>query len=363
MSMREIITEILQVAVHAPSGHNSQPWRFLVRGNSVFLQNIPEKDEILFNYKQRGSLVAHGALIENIFIIASKKGYEANVTLFPYTSDPYIVAQVNLKKSTFPYPYVHLSSFIPTRATNRKPYAVTPLQEKDKIVLEKFSESLKGTRTTFIFTQTRENIGQLARSFSIGDRLIFENRHIHKALFDNVNWTLQEELNKREGLYIRTKELSFFQRIVFTYLLSNWNVVGKLDKIKLSSKIAAKRAKLYEQCSAIGLVVAPTAAPRDFVESGRILQRLWLTVTSLGLCFQPLSVGLLYLGQRVEQENPPELTHFQIAFIKQAYQDIKKVFLLTEKFPMFSFRIGYSSLPTAHSVKKAPEIIYQDELR
>lgn len=217
---------------------------------------------------------------------------------------------------------------------------------------------MSGNGFDIIFFQDRDIIKKLAYAFSMGDRLIFENPYVHQALFSNVNWTLKEEQKKREGLYMGTKELSFFEKLLFRYLLSNWNIVKNLQIVSLSEKAALKRQKLYERCSVMGMIVAPGDSPEDFIKSGRILQRLWLTATSLGLSFQPVSVGLLYLGQRVQVEKPDELTENQIKFVRDAYREI----LITSRvknIPTFSFRIGYSDPPTASSLKKPPEIIYE----
>ena len=358
MNIQEDIKKILEISVNAPSGHNSQPWKFIVRDNSVSIYNIPDKDKILFNWEQRGSLVAHGALIENIAIVAQEKGVEANIALLPHEQDPNLTAKISFKKSGKDYPGKNLFSFIFKRATNRKPYKTISLLTKDRNTLFEFNRSTEDTAYQIFLTENREEIGQLAGSFSMGDKLIFENFYVHKALFDNVNWTLKEEREKREGLYVKTKELSILDRIILKYLFSNWNIVRKLAKVNLSTKAAAKREKLYRQCSAIGLIVAPRDSPLDFVESGRILQRFWLIVTSLGLSFQPISVGLLYLGQRCQKENPEELTLSQREFVREAYRKILDIFKIEDKTPTFSFRIGYSEPPTAASLKKSPDIIY-----
>jgi nitroreductase len=357
---KEAITEILKISVNAPSGHNCQPWRFVLKGDNVFIWNIPGKDKTLFNYNQRGSLIAHGCLIENIFITASRKGYEVDINLFPEEKNPNLVALLNFKKGSANYPYTYLYPFITKRVTNRKPYKKVPFETKDERRLKEFFEKIKKKNFDIVLTQKQEEISLAAQAFSVADKLLFENFYIHKALFDNVNWTLKEEIEKREGLYVGTKELSFLERVLFRYLLSNWNTLQKLNKIGVSEKAAQKRKKLYEQCSAIGLILAPSDSPQYFVKSGRVVQLLWLTATSLGLSFQPISVGLLYLSQGLQEEDMAELTTKQKKFIKEAYQKIIDIFKISERVPTFSFRIGYAEPPTVVSLKKLPDITYYD---
>jgi hypothetical protein len=130
----------------------------------------------------------------------------------------------------------------------------------------------------------------------------------------------------------------------------------KLSSLDLPSKMAKKRESLYVRSSAIGLVIAAGNSDADFVNAGRVLQRMWLKATSLGLSFQPISVGLLYLGQQLQDEQPKEITPEQRSYVTEAYKGILELFSLGKKIPSFSFRIGYSEPPTASSLKKPADI-------
>ena len=356
--MPKELKEILELAVNAPSGHNSQPWKFVVKGEKLFIWNIPDKDQILFNYKQRGSLVAHGALIENIYIAASKFGYEVGSIILPVKSEQDLIAELSFAPKKADYPYQDLSDSILKRKTNRKPFKIVTLKNEDRDAIGKFINSSTSLREHVVFTEDRGLIGNVAASFSIGDRLLFENTHIHSDLFRNVNWTLEEEEERREGLYVMTKELSLLNRIIFKNIISKWHILSRLEKIKFPVKAAEKRAKLYQQCSAMGMITADRDSETDFVESGRLVQRFWLMATSLGLSYQPVSIGLLYLGQWCEKENPKKLTENQVALVKDAYAKILESFNIKNQTPIFSFRVGYSTPPTFSSLKKKPNISY-----
>lgn len=360
--MKKIIEEILNLAVNAPSGHNSQPWSFIFneKERSLLIYNLPNKDKTLFNYKQRGSLVAIGSLIENIAIIASNKKLKADISLFPEGENSNLIAKLIFEVSDKNYQYDYLLPFNLKRTTNRKSYRKTQLTLKDKQKIDSFLQSLENSRNKILLLTDKEKIEIAANLFSLGDRLLFENYYLHKGLFDNVNWTLEEEQKKREGLYIKTKELSFFQEIVFKYILSKWHILNKLNKAaKFSTIIAMKRAKLYQHCSAIGLITASIDSPEAFVLAGRLLQRWWLFTTSLNLSFQPVSVGLLYVGQWLEIEDITFFTPQQKNNIKNTYKKIKEFFNIKELTPIFSFRIGYSERPTVSSLKRPPEIIFE----
>ena len=78
MNNYDSFKKILDIAVHAPSGDNSQPWRFKFDQNSILLFNLEDRDPTLYNFRQRGSYFAHGAIIENIIIVAGTLGYRGD---------------------------------------------------------------------------------------------------------------------------------------------------------------------------------------------------------------------------------------------------------------------------------------------
>jgi len=98
--MEEDLIEILKIACNAPSGSNSQPWSFKVQEGRVEIIAIPEKDHRVLNFKNRGTLLAHGALIENISIIASTFGYNTVIDII-YPKKGNTTALIDFKKERF----------------------------------------------------------------------------------------------------------------------------------------------------------------------------------------------------------------------------------------------------------------------
>ena len=104
--MKNILVDILNHAINAPSGENCQPWKFKITNNQIYIFNIPERDQSSYNFKQKGSLVAHGALIENILIISSVIGFDTKVTFFPEKEKSDLIAmdkRVMDKRVRYPF--------------------------------------------------------------------------------------------------------------------------------------------------------------------------------------------------------------------------------------------------------------------
>lgn len=51
--MKEVIKEILESAIYAPSGENNQPWKFRLKDNGIDVFNVPERDTSLYNFRQQ----------------------------------------------------------------------------------------------------------------------------------------------------------------------------------------------------------------------------------------------------------------------------------------------------------------------
>jgi hypothetical protein len=177
--------QILDIAVYAPSGDNAQPWQFKIDENSIYLFNLPDRDTTLFNFRQRGSYIGHGAVIENIVIAAAAFGYMGNVKPFPGLSG--CTAQIMLEASGVKSDPLYTA--IAARATNRKPYDKRPLDPNHR---DAICDSV--TRYTDVglkIKEGREELESLARSVSLTERLVMENRSLHDSLYGMVRWSLK----------------------------------------------------------------------------------------------------------------------------------------------------------------------------
>ena len=349
------IKKILESAILAPSGDNCQPWSFIVKGNQINIINLSERDTSLFNFCQRASLIAHGALIENILIASSASGYNIKLKAFPDNLNPSLIATVELGKSEVRdeslYPY------ITQRATNRKPYKSIPLTAKQRNTLLNTSSVFANAGVKLVEELDRKAF--IAEAIALTDRLVFENPYLHSFLFEHIRWTEEEALKTRDGLYIKTLELSAPQAIGFR-LLKNWSILQALNKFGLS-KIAAKQAeKLCLSASAIGIIIVDGNTDKDFLTGGRLVQRLWLEATRMGLAFQPMT-GLTFLIQRVLAKETKEISTEHIRLIMNAFDSIVSAFNLSKESMVMLFRIGHSSPPAARSLRLSVDQVVKTE--
>ena len=187
--MEDYTQKIITDGVWAPSGENCQPWKFAVKENQISIFNIPEADTSLYNYDQKGSYVAHGALLENINISALKHGYKPNIELFPDDNEVDLVSVITLDKID---PNIDpLYSYLEKRCTNRKEYNGQKLTEEQKRVL---IQSAKETNFgEFAIIDDDKFLNILGSALAANEQIIFENKELHDFFYNHILWNEEDQ--------------------------------------------------------------------------------------------------------------------------------------------------------------------------
>ena len=345
--------EILESAILAPSGDNCQPWRFAIRDNCIDIFNLPARDTSLFNHRQMASLVAHGALIENILIASSALGYQPKLSILPEKATTDLIATIELEKSE--PGNEPLYPFIRRRCTNRKLYKPEPLNDEQRQILVNSSKDV-GSGTVRL-KESEEGKRAVAKLIGLNDRLVFENRHLHSFLFDHIRWSDEEARQARNGLDIKTLELSSLDALAFR-LFKNYPLLQALNFFGVSKLIAKNAEKLALSASALGIVTVDGNADREFITGGRLVQRVWLEATRLGISFQPMT-GITFLMQRVAEGEVGSLSPSQVGLIGEARHELAAAYNLTNETVIMMFRIGQGSSPIARSLRLPLESFIQ----
>jgi len=285
--MVDEIQKILEYAKNAPSGDNSQPWRFKILKNSLEIFVVPTADNPILNYNLRGSLIAHGAILENIFLSAAKHGFGVEMKLNnDYLQNNKIASLVFAKDTLSTNP---LATAIPNRSTNRTKYSTRSLDRAEITDFQKLSVSPAEVK----ILNTPEKIQRLAENLSLAEYVFLRTQKLHKLLFDDLVWSKEEELQKKRGLYVATLELTPPALMVMR-MARNWTLMRVFRKIGLPSVVASENARVYASSGAIGAIIVPNENT-NFISAGRTLERIWLHATNIDMGLQPLN-GIVFLG-------------------------------------------------------------------
>lgn len=359
MIARDEIQKILEAGVCAPSGDNSQPWRFVVDGDVVHVFNLPDRDNPILNFNQFGSLISHGAVIENMKIAAVHYGYRADVALFPDATNLTEVAKVCIVKSSGIIDKQREALFdtIARRCTNRKRYTTDALQdEQRRAIISVPGELGMDSRSEVRLVETDDGKKIVARAAASIEQVILEDKELHRLLFKDVRWSEKEEREHQSGLYLATMEFPPPVRIAFK-AASYWPLMRIFSKLGLPAMIARDDSTLYASNAANGIIVMRQGSPSYFVDAGSIMQRLWLTATRLGLSVHPVT-ALIFAAHRVFGGGENVFSAKHTRMIKDHYNEFAKVFGVSDATIAMHFRIGHAEPPSARSSRRAPEVVY-----
>lgn len=345
--LKKIITEY---AVLAPSGENCQPWRFVISGNKIDVFNIPERDQSVYNYNQKGSYVAHGALIENIVIASTAFNYGVSVHLFPEKYSVDLIASIFFEKKNTGKD--DLFDYIKTRHTNRRVYKTKKLTLEQKKQLDSLSNLGFGS---VVVLDNDSELGVLSGALAVNEKVIFENKKLHDFFYNHVLWKKEDEV-RSGGFYYKTLEFLPHQ-LKAVKILKFWPALIILNKLfGVAEKIAKENAEKYAKSAAMVGILSSSNDKQGYVNAGRLAERVWLTATKMGLSVHPCT-GVLYFMENILNGNEAIFSREHRNVIEVAYSKIKSLFLLGErKMPML-VRVGFAEgEATARSLRISPKI-------
>ncbi len=352
MISKEIILKIIEAGCQAPSGGNSQPWEFSTNKNTIDIFATPEKDHPILNVENRGTWIAHGALIENISIAASKFGINAEIEIFPDSNKKYLTARIKLDETNSGSP-ADLYRAIYSRTTNRKHYLKE--QVPPEIYRDLIESSVTNSPVSAKFLNDQNVIKKIAKELSVSDRIMFQNKILHKLFFKEVVWNRKEEKLRGSGLLIDTLELKTPQRVML-HFLKYWPLMHILSKLGIAKLIAKDNEQTHSSCSLVCAVQLPNTE-KSFIEAGRLIQRIWLTSTKLGLSVQ-INTGLFFFWQGIDLKTVTIFSPREEMAIINAYTTVANI-CNTDNGNIVTaiMRIGFDGQPSARSLKKEAKII------
>lgn len=346
---RETLIKIVGAANLAPSGGNSQPWKFHIQSDSLVVTALPERDHPVFNHRLRGTFVAHGALLENIRVAASSFGYSVQ---FKHTFEPTLVticAFTPADKTTDTE--TELADSIPNRHSNRRTYTgeALTLDELEYLTMAQATSTL----SRLVVLTDRESIHTSAKALCNDAPLNFGNKTLHRLAFNEILFDKSDELN-RHGLYVKTLEIPDNQ-VNGVKAMSKWWFAKVLKKIGMFKSLYAASVRKFQSSSAVGFIIVSNT-DEAFLEAGRLLENVWLRATHLGLSMQ-IHAGIPFLWQHEILGADPVLSPSERNVVIKAYEELLKVSnTQNEELLAVAFRIGKALPPSAVSGKHPPII-------
>ncbi|MBT8342434.1 MAG: hypothetical protein HKP58_14505 [Desulfatitalea sp.] len=336
---RNIINSIIQAGVQAPSGDNAQPWKFKVRGNIIELWLDRKADCSFFNVRQIASIISCGAVLENIRIAASTFRLKTDVEYPGDENDSDLMAAVELIPADLESD--PLAGMIWARLTNRKLYKKGKV---DPNHLETLQTATTGFPGAVLHTITDTGVlKKVARMIFQVDRIRTEHRPIHEHLNQMIRFTDEEALMKRDGLPLKNLEAGVTGEM-FLKMTRPWFVMNLVNRIGLGRLVALNSSQGILRSSGVALLTVPGSGRQNFLKGGQVLERVWLTLTKLGLAVQPMTAVTLF-WMRWLWDGQNDFLPMHQDRLKQVWQEYKELFpsvdFSTDGHVML-FRFGFS---------------------
>ena len=280
----ETLTRILDLARWAPSGDNTQPWRFAVVDNThIRVYGNDTRDHILYDFDGHASHLAHGALLETIRIAAS--GFGLNCS-WQITSDEELRAPIYDVRlsSDATVAKSPLFDHIERRVVQRRPMRTLSLTPTQSAALVEAG----GSNVQMQFFEgwpARWAVAKLLwRSAKI--RLTCKEAYpIHKEI---IEWRAQFSKDRIPDQAVGVDPVT---ARLMEWAMASWERVHFMNRF-LGGTIAPRLQLdlLPALLCAAHVLVRPKKSPsqlEDWIQLGATWQRIWLTATQHGLHMQP----------------------------------------------------------------------------
>lgn len=351
MTMRPIaphIQRILDLARWAPSGDNTQPWRFEVVGeHHLRVLGHDTRAHCVYDLDGHASHTAHGALLETLAIAASLEHLAADIRRQPESPDTAPVYDVRLtpREGLAPDP---LAAFIRDRAVQRRAMATRPVKDAHKSAL---TASVPGYRLIWFEGLRKRWEVALFMAANAKNRLTMPEAYpTHRDIIEwNTRFSQDRIPERAVGVDPLTARLMRWALHKWTRVefLNTWLAGTIMPRLELDLlpglRCAAHFALLAEH---------PLKGIDDHVAAGRAVQRLWLTATSLGLDLQPEMTPVIFSHYVWDKRSFTSLASANDRAHRLADRMVS--WLGAEGAPktVFMGRLGYGPKPSSRSLRK-----------
>jgi hypothetical protein len=332
----------------APSGGNAQPWRFEWRKQQLDAIHLPDRSWTLLDFNNCASYVAFGAVAENIDLAARELGLHADIEAVPDRTLTDLIFRARFRRDATIATNTPLFEQIRLRVTNRKLGERQPLSLAEETALEEVARC-SGAKLSFLKESSAlEQVGEvIARC----DRFIFLNQQTHREMIGEIRWNPEQVLSTRDGIDIASLHLPAADAAVMQ-LLTDWAPLSYLRQLKRGHGLERNSGKMIAAASAVGLLAFSGTDPLSYFDGGRAMQRVWLTATTLGLAFHPMT-ALPYLlarltrgdGEGLTAENQQELTE-----LGEVYRYLLPI--PDDHAEIMLFRLAKAEPPTVRSLRR-----------
>ena len=307
--------KMLEYAIKAPSGHNTQPWKFKLMDNSIEIHPNLDCTLAVVDANRRELYISLGCATENLCIAAHELGYNTETDISPENNE-YII-RIKLEKAMeAPEP---LFRQIEKRQTNRSVYK-SRMITNDTIQMLRNNCSQSGAHCYFY--KNRESLYQTLADFTFqGNKVQMSDKNFKNELKKWIRYNKKQVKETKDGLTYAVMGSPSMPKWIGKPIVSSFlnpKAQNKSDKIKINSS------------SHFVLFTTNESKPENWIMLGRSLEQFLLKCTELG-------IAIAFLNQSCE--------------VEQLATKLQTTLPIHNEYPMLLLRIGYAD-PMPYSPRK-----------
>lgn len=318
---------LIRFATLAPSGHNTQPWKFTIRDSSIciypdFSRRLPVVDP-----DDHALFISLGCALENLVIAAQHRGFSTQVEYFPTTEPDCLVVHLSRIGSTVESSLFHA---ITDRQSTRAAYDGRKIPQTDlqRLVMAGHQSGVQ----LCLFTTTSE-IEAIIEFVKEGNHRQFSNPPFVNELLSWVRFNQREVECHQDGLTAGAMGLPSLPRWLGKFIM----------KLFATPQSQAKQVeKLIRSSSALLLFMAEQNDQGHWVNLGRSFERVALTATVLKIKHAHLNMPCEVLEVRSQL---------------QQYLNLK------EAQPLLLLRLGYAQPMLRSPRRPLEDVLLSEETR
>lgn len=311
--------EIIRYATKAPSGHNTQPWRFSLTENTISIKPNFEVALPVVDGDNRELYISLGCATENLLISAAHFGYQAHIVQCDTAEIKIVLTKSDriMEDSLFHQ--------IEQRQTNRNMYNG---KEIDNEQLEKLQSIPMGENLKKYCTEIGSPLADtLTQYIAKGNEIQMNDKAFREELLSWMRFNGKQVKVTGDGLSYKVFGNPVLPGVIAKPIVRQFlkpNTQNKGDRKKIASS------------SHLVLFTTKHNIVKEWIDLGRLLQRFCLTATELGIvsayCNQPCEVVSLA-------------------------NELRKTLPINGEYPTLILRIGYADPMPYSPRKKIEEVI------
>ena len=318
---KRIYKELIKFAIMAPSGHNTQPWKFVLHENEILIHPDYSRMLPVVDTDNHALWISLGCALENLVIAATNFNKKSEVSIHVENESLKFIRVKLTPSSTTDRD--DLFDYIEKRQSTRSKYSGKKIPEQDLKILRN-SFDFQGVSAR-LFGQ---NEFQLLEPFIIeGSNRQFRNNKFVTELIQWCRFSGKEAKGKRDGLWTESMGLPNVGRFIGTIIMKHF----------ISPESEAKRwRKLIYSSSGFALFIADKNDITHWVNLGRAFQRFALIATKLNMSHAHVNMPCEEIEVRKKMADRLELSG---------------------KHPLLLIRFGYSNKMPYSFRRPADEVV------